>query len=446
VVDGGVEGLLRDRRFDRFLAARTLSMLGSAFAPVALAFGVLGLPGATAGTLAAVLAGEAIPVVAFLLFGGVIADRFRRNRVMVAGELLNALGYAAIAGMLLSGSETHAPSIALLVAAAAVCGIGTAVLWPALTAIVVEIVEPGRRQTANALVGLVQNIARVVGLVSGGAVVIWVGAGWSLAGSALLFVGAALLIFGLRLPRRDAGHSAASPTGTSVFRELREGWDEFRSRQWLWVVVVQFSVLVMALQAAHGVLGPVVAKTELGGAGAWTAVLAGEAVGTIAGVLLALRIRPRRPILVATCLSAVPGVLYVFLGIGAPVWLTVLAAVGMGISFDLFGVLWQTTMQREVPEEALSRVSSYDAFGSMAFGPIGLLLAGPAAALFGAHAALIGCGVIIALTAAAALCAPGVRNLTAPRGPDGHPAVLEPDPAVVAPTAAAAVSFSEPPG
>src|SRR4051794_22352873 len=102
VLSGDLE-LLRDRRFDLFLAARTISMLGSAFAPVALAFGVLLLPGATAGTLSVVLAGEAIPAVVFLLLGGVIGDRFPRNRVMMAGELGNAIGYAAIAAMLLSG-------------------------------------------------------------------------------------------------------------------------------------------------------------------------------------------------------------------------------------------------------------------------------------------------------------------------------------------------------
>jgi predicted MFS family arabinose efflux permease len=254
----------------------------------------------------------------------------------------------------------------------------------------------------------------VVGLVSGGALVVWVGAGVSLAASAGLFAVAAVLISLVRVP----GHPDGG-TSTSVASELREGWDEFRSRQWLWVVVVQFSLLVLALQAAHGVLGPVVAKSELGGAGAWTAVLAGEAVGMIGGVLLALRVRPHRPILVATFLSAAPALLYLCLGMGAPIWLTVLAAVVMGVSFDLFGVLWQTTMQREIPEEALSRVSSYDAFGSMVLGPLGLLLAGPAAAVFGAHVALLGCAVLIVMTSAAALCAPGVRNLTAPTRRDG---------------------------
>ena len=398
--------LLRDRRFDLLLAARTISMLGSSFAPVALAFGVLALPGATPGTLSIVLAGEAIPVVLFLLIGGVIADRFHRNLVMMVGEGLNAIAFGALAVMLLSG---WAP-VAWMTAAAAVGGIGTAILFPALTGIIPDVVSTQNLQTANALLGLGANVARVTGVVISGAAVVLLGAGWSLAVSALMFSVAAVLIASLRLTR-DHRETAEQ----SVFSDLKEGWNEFRSRQWLWVVVAQFSVLVMALQAAHGVLGPVVAKAELGGAPAWSAVLAGEAVGMIVGVLVALRIRPRRPILVATFMSAVPALPYLLLGISAPLWLVVVGAALMGLSFDIFGVLWQTTMQREIPPESLSRVSSYDAFGSVIFGPVGLLLAGPAAVLLGAHTALVWCAVIVVLTSAVALTAPGVRNLRAPR-------------------------------
>ncbi len=397
--------VLGDSRFRLLLIARTISVLGSSFAPVAVAFGVLGLPGATPRTLSIVLAGEAIPMVLFLLIGGVIADRFRRNRVMMVGELLNAVGFGAIAVMLLVG---WTPTAALT-AAAALAGIGTAVLFPALTGIIPDVVDPGHLQQGNALLGLGANIARVAGLVASGAIVVWLGAGWALVISAAMFGAAAVALSMLR-PARDSRAAA----GASVFADLRQGWDEFRSRQWLWVVVLQFSILVMALQAAHGVLGPVIAETEMGGAGAWAAVLAGEAIGMIFGVAIALRIRPARPILVCTLLSAAPAVPYVLLGIGAPLWMVVLGAIGMGVSFDLFGVLWQTTMQREIPPESLSRVSSYDAFGSLLFGPLGLLLAGPAAVLLGPHKAMFWCAGIAVVSALAALCAPGVRNLRAP--------------------------------
>ncbi|WP_196466199.1 MFS transporter [Planomonospora sp. ID91781] len=398
--------MLRDRRFSLLLAARTISVLGSSFAPVALAFGVLELPGATATTLSVVLTAEALPMVAFMLVGGVIADRFPRHRVMMAGEALNAAAFACLAAMLLTG-WTPLPA---LVTASACSGIAMAVLFPALTGIIPDVVPADRLQTANALLGLGANSSRVAGLVLSGATVVLIGGGWALAVSAAMFATAAVLIAALRLTpaERTAGE------GHSVLADLRDGWREFVSRQWLWVVVAQFSVLVMAVQAAHGVLGPLVATERLGGAFAWSMILAGEAVGMIGGVFIAMRLRPRRPILVATLLTAPTGLPYLLLGSGAPLWTIVVGAVVMGVCFDVFGVLWSTTMQREIPAESLSRVSSYDALGSLMFGPIGLLVAGPVAALIGPEPALLGCAAIVTLSAVAALLSPGVRGLRAP--------------------------------
>jgi hypothetical protein len=418
--------LLRDRRFAFLLSTRTVSTLGASFAPVALAFGVLGLPGATPTTLSVVLAAEALPLVAFLLVGGVIADRLPRWKVMAAGDAGNAVAFAAAAAMLITG---WAPVWALVLAAA-VSGISTATLFPAMTGIIPDVVPADRLQTGNALLGFGTNVARVTGLVASGAAVVLLGGGAALAVSAGMFTVAAVIVTGLRKPRGDAQVDTGE-SRHSVIQDLREGWREFASRQWLWVVVLQFSVLVMAVQAAHGVLGPVVAKESLGGAPAWSAVLAGEAVGMIAGVAVALRLRPRRPILVATVLTGPAALPYLLLGLGAPLWTVVAGAFVQGICFDVFGVLWQTTMQREIPPAALSRVSSYDALGSLMFGPIGLLWAGPAAVLIGPRPALVGCAVIVGITTLAALLAPGVRNLRAPDDAPTREAVPAPPPTVV---------------
>ncbi|MEV5329117.1 MFS transporter [Nonomuraea fastidiosa] len=400
-------GLLRDRRFALLLSARTISMLGSAFAPVALAFGVLNLPGATASTLSVVLAAQSVPLIAFMLVGGVIADRMPRQRVMMAGELLMAAGYAGLALMLLIG-WTPLPALA---AAAALTGVASSVVYPALTGIIPEVVPADRLQTGNALLGLGANSSRVAGAVLGGGTVVLFGGGWALAVSAAMFAVAAAMIANLRLKPGERAHQEAH----SVLADLREGWREFRSRQWIWVVVAQFSLLVMAVQAGHGVLGPLMAKESLGGPAAWSAFLTGEAVGTIAGVLVSLRLRPRRPILVAVLLCLPPALPYVVLGVGAPLWAIVGSAFVLGVCFDVFGVLWQTTMQREVPPESLSRVSSYDVLGSLMFGPVGLLLAGPAATFIGTRESLLGCAAIIVISTLAALLSPGVRNLRAPR-------------------------------
>lgn len=398
--------ILRDRRFAFLFSARTLSMLGISFAPVALAFGILDLPGASPTTLSLVLAAESVAIVVFTLAGGVIADRYPRHRVLQAAEWVNALAHVGL-GLMLLGEQ--APTWALA-AAAAVSGTATAMVWPALTGIVPDVVPAAHLQQGNALLGLGGNVARVAGLVAGGVVVVAVGGGWALLIAAALFAAAGLLISLLALPRARA-HKEASGT---ILGDLRDGWQEFRSRQWLWVVVVQFSVLVMVWQAAHLVLGPVVARQELGGPKAWTAVLTGEAIGLIVGVLIAIRIRPRRPILAVTLLSFGAAPPYLLLGGSAPLWVVVASAFVLGVCFDLFTVLWQTTMQREIPPAALSRVSSYDALGSLMLGPLGLILAGPAAESFGPHPALIGCGIVMVVTTLFALSFPGVRSLTAP--------------------------------
>ena len=453
--------MLRDAPFALLLSARTLAMLAIAFAPVALAFGILDLPGATPSTLSVVLASEAIVLVLFTLVGGVVADRLPRPRVLMTAESVNAAAHAAMAAMLVTGT---APTWGLAVAAA-VSGAGSAMVWPALTGIIPDVVAPERLQQGNALISLGGNIARVGGLVAGGAVVVAIGGGWALATAAAMFATAGVLtgLLGRRMSTQTSraegrpspgavatggavategavatggvvAPPAPEPASASVFADLKGGWNEFRSRQWLWVVVLQFSFMVLVWQAAHGVLGPVVAKQELGGARAWTAVLTGEALGLVLGVIVAMRIRPRRPILVGTLLTFGAAPPYVLLGVGAPLWSVVAAAFVMGVCFDMFGILWQTTVQRSVPAEALSRVSSYDALGSLMLGPIGLVLAGPAAMWFGPHPALVACGIVMTLTTVAALCAPGVRQLTAPPlTPTVTPTLAPPqtDPAVL---------------
>ncbi|WP_283139560.1 MFS transporter [Rhizohabitans arisaemae] len=399
-------GMLKDRRFTLLLATRTISMLGSSFAPVALAFSVLALPGSNATTLSLVLTAEALPMVVFMLVGGVIADRFPRHRVIMIGETVNAMAFFGLSVMIISG-WTPLP---VLMGAAALSGVAIAILFPALAGIVPELVPADRLQTANALIGLGTNSARVAGLVLSGGTVVLIGGGWALAVSGAMFAGAALMVSALRLTPAERSAEARY----SVLADLRAGWREFISRQWLWVVVAQFSVLIMAMQAAHGVLGPLMAKEHLGGAPAWSAILAGEAVGMICGVFIALRLQPKRPILVIAILSVPTALPYVLLGSGAPLWAIIVGAALMGVCFDVIGVLWNTTMQREVPTESLSRVSSYDALGSLMFGPIGLLIAGPLSILIGLKPAILACAAVVVLSSLAALLSPGVRGLRAP--------------------------------
>jgi MFS family permease len=398
---------LNNRPYLVLLASRTLNLLGYAFAPVALAFGILHVFGDQAGAsiLSYVMTSLLVPQVLLMLFGGIIADRYPRAVVLRLGAFTGGIGYVLIGVLLLY--ETH--DLLLLCGAAVFTGLAGAVIYPAFTGIIPDLVPQEHRQQGNAWLAMGQSVARLVGMVASGAVVVMVGGGWAVIIAGLMYIGAGLMT--LFLPK-----IAVSGRGdTNMIRELAQGWGEFRSRQWLWVAVVQFGILNMVLSASHGVLGPLVAEQELGGAAAWTAILAGEGVGAIVGVAVSLAYRPKYPIRVAVLLtffSAGPGLL---LGLAYPVWSIVIASALLGFGFELLNVLWMTTMQTEVPPQSLGRVASYDAFGSIVLGPVGTIIAAPLAASIGVHDALLATGLVILAATALALCAPEVRNLRSRR-------------------------------
>lgn len=297
------------------------------------------------------LACQALPQLVFILLGGVIADRMSRARLMALADVLGAGAYAGLAALVLTG---HAPLVAMCLLAVA-AGTATALFAPAMDGIVPLVVPAGRLQQANALLRVGTNSSLLLGLALSGVTVALVGAGWALALNAASFVVSAALTARLRVAARPSKSS-------SGWADLREGWREFASRQWLWVVVVQYAVVMAALNANVGVLGPLTAEQHLGGARAWSVVVAAGALGTVAGAGLAARVRVDRPILVAVLATFPAAVPIALLSARAPVWLIATSMFAAGVAGDVFAVLWATTIQREVPEDVLSRVSSYDWF------------------------------------------------------------------------------------
>ncbi|MEU9922583.1 MFS transporter [Streptomyces griseoluteus] len=394
--------LWRDRRFVLLLGARVVSVLGNGFARVALGFAVLALPGASAGRLSLVLACQALPQLALVLVGGVIADRMSRSRLMMLADVLGAGAYAALAVIVLTG---HAPLPAMCLLAVA-AGTANSLFAPAMEGVVPLIVPADRLQRANGLLRVGTNTSLLLGLGLSGVTVALVGAGWALALNAASFVVSAALTARLKV----AGRPRVRASG---WTELREGWREFASRQWLWVVVAQYAVVMAALNAEVGVLGPLTVEHQ-GGARSWSVIVGAQALGTIAGAGLAARVRVQRPILVAVLSTFPAAVPMLLLGLGAPLSLTAAAMFGAGVANDVFGVLWSTTLQREIPEHVLSRVTSYDWFGSLALAPLGILVAGPMASAAGTSWTLTGCAALVVLATAAALLVPQVRSLRTP--------------------------------
>ncbi len=390
--------------FRTLLIARIISNIGNGLGPIALAFGVLSLEGATPTSLSIVMAAQLGPMVAFMLFGGVLADRYPRALVVGTSDIFLSGFVVANGVMLINGSAT-VMSLAII---AFISGSLNALWWPAFAGLIPEVVPEEDLQSANSIVGLGANAANIAGTVAGGIIVAGIGAGWAMVTDGVSFFIAGILVFTLRKFGKTRDTTEHTP---SVFEDLAHGWKEFSSRSWVVTVVAGYSILVMIFESVLGVVGPVHAEQELGGPKPWSYILAALSVGMMAGVLVSLKFRPKRPLLVA--LIAQLGVAAWIFAIGVTNWIPIImvSAFFAGIALDFFFVLWQTAMQSNIPRESLSRVSSYDAFGSLVFAPFGLVIAGPITEKIGTEQTLIGMAIIFAVVLAAMLSVASVRNL-----------------------------------
>jgi len=369
-------------------------------AAVALAFAVLDLTG-SASDLGLVLAANEIPLILFLLVGGVIADRLPRHLVLVASNAVAGACQGLVAVLLFTGNAT----VWTLVAIEAVQGTATAFTFPAMQGVVPQVVPRGQLQEANALLGLTRNVLRIGGPAVGGLIVATAGSAWAIAADALSFVIAAAFFARLALP------STQRLKAPNMLTELREGWDEFTSRTWVWVIVVAFGVLNGVHVGALFVLGPAIADETIGRA-YWGVVLGAIGLGAVVGTVLLLRVKLRHPLRAGMlgCLALPP--LLLVLGMAPSTVVLVLLAVAVGVGSEVFSIGWETALQQHIPGDRLSRVASYDAVGSFVMSPVGMIAAGPLAAAFGVREVIVTGAVAYAAIALATLVVPSVRNLS----------------------------------
>jgi MFS family permease len=392
--------VLRRRDFRLLFGAQAVSVLGDRMAPIALAFAVLEQDGSPS-EVGLVLASRVLALVASLLIGGVVADRTSRRAVMVAADVVRLASQGALAALLIAG----APSIAVIVLLTAVSGAATGFFNPAATGLLPAVVEPAQLQQANGLRATAAAAGEIAGPLLAGVLVASVSPGWALAVDAATFGVSAALLVRLRPPAR------ARRATVSFAADLRSGWDVFRARTWAWtfVAAVAFTNL---LWGAWSVLGPVVADDELGGAAAWGAVLATLGAGALAGGLLGIRAEPRRPLVLAALMGLTLAVPLALLAAAVPVALLAAGAFVMGVGMMLSNSVWESTLQRRMPPESLSRVSSYDWFGSLAIQPIGLAIWGPVASLVGVAEALWLAAALVVATTLALVAVPDIRRVS----------------------------------
>lgn len=405
-------GALGDRRFAWYFTARTVSTVGSAMAPVGLAFAVLHLFG-SASALAQVLAARTATMVVFLLVGGVVADRLSRKAVLQVSHALTALTQGLAATLFVTG---HA-QLWMVVSIEAVNGAVSAFTMPAMMGIVPLVVDRSRLQQANALLSFSRSAVTVGGPSVAGLLVVAVGPGWALAVDAVTYVLAIGCLARVRIPGRVRGSGGPAP---GMLRDLREGWSEFTSRTWLWVVVVVFGVLNAIHVGVIGVLGPLIAtRVPALGPGGWALALSGEALGTVLMTLVMLRLTFRHPLragMVGITAIAVP---IAVLGARPSTVPLVLAMVVAGLGTEVFGVGWTTALQVHVPDAVLARVSSYDALGSFVAMPVGSFAYGVLADRFAPEPVLLVSAALYAALCLLALASRSVRDL--PQAPHGAP-------------------------
>lgn len=396
---------LAGRAYRRLWIGQSVSSAGDALVMVALVFAVLHV-GGSAADIGYVIAIQSVTRVVFILAGGVWADRLPRQLVMLASDLLRAAVQAALAIALLTG-RAHVWELGL---GGALYGAAQSFFGPASAGLVPETVPASQLQQASALMGFSGSFFSVGGPAAAGLLIAAFGPGLVFAVDAATFLVSAVSLGLLRLPPRRL------PPRGSFRADLAVGWHELAIRPWYWLNLIAHAMWNFAIPAYY-VLGPVIAARMLGGASAWGVISASWAAGAVAGGLIALRLRPRRPLIVGNLvlvLGALPLLaLAVPLGTGE---IAIAAAFGCGAMIFVNSV-WTATMQQLIPAEVRSRVDSYDWLISLVVMPAGFAVVGPLAARAGDRATLIGAALVLAIPCALVVLLPGIRAIR--RNADG---------------------------
>jgi MFS family permease len=390
--------LLGQRNFRRFYAGYAVSVTGSAMASVAVAFAVLGNGGGSA-ALGYVFAAGVVPQVVLMITGGVLADRIGRRPVMLGADLLRFAAQSALAAALLAGTVP----LWVFVVLQAAEGTGEAFFTPALTALTPELAPPGHAGDANALISLAQTTARIGGPAVAGILVAVLGPGPVLACDAASFGASVLSLLLLKMP-------PALPAAASPLRDLADGWAAFRTRPWLWLTTLQYTLFNLFTWAPYLLLGPILARDYLGGARAWGIIVTALAAGSVAASVALVGRRPRRPLVMSVVGSFGYPAPCLMLALHAPVAAVAAAAVVAGAGSAVAGTFWTTTLQQDVPPALQARATAFTLTGSYALGSAAYAVIGPVAAVTGPRPLLAFAAAWGLLSPAVLLALPAVRR------------------------------------
>jgi DHA3 family tetracycline resistance protein-like MFS transporter len=399
-------GMLRPlaiRDFALLWAGMTVSLFGDGIFLVAIAWQVYELSNVPT-ALSVVGVAWTVPMVILLVFGGVVADRFERRRVMIVSDVVRFAAIGAVGVLALAGELT----LPILLGLVAVYGAGEALFAPAFGALVPDIVPGDLLVQANSIDMFVRTLAsRLAGPALGGLLIAGVGTGGAFLIDAGTFAVSAACLFGLSarpVPKRDES--------TSAFADIRDGFRFVRSRTWLWGTLLASAVSLFAYYGPWEVLVPYIVKNTLeGDAGDLGLVFGAGGLGAVlAAVVMGSRRIPRRHMTFIYVAWAIEVGIMVIYGVATELWHAMAAAFVAGSASTAGMVVWATLMQQRVPRHLLGRVTSLDWTISIGLIPVSLAVTGPLADAIGVRATLVGAGVLAAVFTIAFLFLPGMRD------------------------------------
>ena len=394
--------LFNFRYIKRFYFARFISNFGNGMSPIALAFGILNLPKGDANMLGLVLGSTTVAMLVMVPFGGVLADKFGRIRAVAFADLIAGTGLLVQVAYFATGDV---PLIVLLLVNI-LFGIQWGIFWPAMSGVLPALVPDEHLQKTNSINNFFSNGAIILGAAVGGFIV----AGWGVT-SALAIDASTFIIGGIVLSTFRHVAPANPTTDNTMLDDLIHGWKIFISFRWIVIGVFGFSFIVMAWAAGENILGPLIALKEFNGAKSWSLVLTFEGIGLILGSIIGIRIKLKHPLRFLLLITFSISLYMWAMAKPQSIWFIAFCALLWGITLDLWTTIWSTAMAREVPREALSRVSSFDAMGTMLLRPVGLAIAGPLSIAIGIANTLYFLAIFSAILILAMLATPAMRNM-----------------------------------
>jgi MFS family permease len=395
--------VLSHKYVKRLFIARFISNFGNGMGPIALAFGILALPNGSANMLGFVLGTTTVVFLLMAPFGGVIADKYGRARMV---GLTDMAAGAVLFIQVFYFAKGEVP-LAILLVTNGFFGLMWGIFWPAFSGLMPAVLPEEGLQKGNALNAFMTNAGVISGAAVAGILIDIFGVAFTLAIDAASFFISGLMIFTFRhlTPR-------AQKTENTMLDDLIHGWKIFLSFRWIVIIVGAFSFIVMCWAAAENVLGPLIALEHFNGAKSWSFVISAESAGLIVGSLIAIKVKPKYPMRFLM-ISSFTITFYIW-SLAKPQSLLMIAfgAFLFGITLDLWGTLWSTALQRKVPRDSLSRVSAFDAMGSMMFRPVGLAIAAPLSTLVGIENFLQILAAITVVAIVVPLLDPQVRNMS----------------------------------